>query len=167
MLVAGGIYGTASWLRTKYWIESDELRVDTGIVSRQSRRIRVDRLQGIDIAQPFIARMFGLAELRMDVAGGGQGEGSLAYLTLRDAEDLRATAALPSGRGATERTGRRSRRGPAEPRRRPSEWWRSWTSATLVVSLLLSPETCRVPGRRDRRRRRVRSLRGSSAVSPA
>ena len=44
MLVAGAVYGTASWLRTKYWIEADELRVDTGIVSRQSRRIRVDRL---------------------------------------------------------------------------------------------------------------------------
>src|ERR1700759_2557038 len=46
MLVAGAVFGAASWLRTKYWIEHDELRVDTGIISRQSRRIRVDRLQG-------------------------------------------------------------------------------------------------------------------------
>ena len=82
LLVAGAVYGAASWLRTKYWIEADELRVDTGVVSRQSRRIRVDRLQGIDIAQPFVARLFGLAELRMDVAGGGQREGSLAFLPL-------------------------------------------------------------------------------------
>ena len=75
LLVSGAVYGAASWLRTKYWIEADELRVDTGVVSRQSRRIRVDRLQGIDISQPFVARLFGLAELKMDVAGGGSGRG--------------------------------------------------------------------------------------------
>ncbi len=140
MLVAGAVYGTASWLRTKYWIESDELRVDTGIVSRQSRRIRVDRLQGIDIAQPFIARMFGLAELRMDVAGGGQREGSLAYLTLRDAEDLRER--LLSRRDAV-RTARRGGEA-AEGRRarpRPERVVAKLDLATLVVSLLLSPET--------------------------
>jgi putative membrane protein len=89
LLVAGAIYGTASWARTKYWIESDELRVDTGVISRQSRRIRIDRLQGIDIVQPFVARLFGLAELRMDVAGGSAREGSLAFLTLTDARELK------------------------------------------------------------------------------
>ncbi len=89
LLVAGAVYGGASWLRTKYWIESDELRVDTGVISRQSRRIRIDRLQGVDIVQPFVARLFGLAELRMDVAGGSAREGSLAFLTLSDARELK------------------------------------------------------------------------------
>lgn len=89
ILVAGLVYGAASWLRTKYWIEADELRVDTGVVSRQSRRIRIDRLQGIDIVQPFVARLFGLAELKMDVAGGSAREGSLAFLSLREAQEVR------------------------------------------------------------------------------
>jgi putative membrane protein len=88
LLVGGAVYGTASWLLTRYWIESDELRVDTGVLNRQSRRIRIDRLQGVDIVQPFVARLFGLAELRMDVAGGAR-EGSLAYLPLREARRLR------------------------------------------------------------------------------
>ena len=89
LLIGGGIYGTASWLRTTFWIESDELRVDTGVISRQSRRIRIDRLQGIDIVQPFVGRLFGLAELRMDVAGGGSREGSLAYLPVGEARRLK------------------------------------------------------------------------------
>ncbi|HZJ06333.1 MAG TPA: PH domain-containing protein [Nocardioidaceae bacterium] len=89
LLIVGGIYGGTSWLRTKYWIESDELRVDTGVINRQSRRIRIDRLQGVDIVQPFVARLFGLAELRMDVAGGSAREGSLAFLTLNDARELK------------------------------------------------------------------------------
>ncbi len=128
MLVAGGVFGAASWLRTKYWIESDELRVDTGIVSRQSRRIRVDRLQGIDIVQPFVARLFGLAELRMDVAGGGSREGTLAYLKLRDAEDLREL--LLSRRDAVRAGPRRRRdRRPSGPKPRPRRR-ASWPAST-------------------------------------
>jgi len=91
VLLAGGVLGWASWLRTKYWVEADELRVDTGVVYQQSRRIRIDRLQGIDIVQPFVARLFGLAELKMDVAGGGSREGSLAFLPLAEAHELRET----------------------------------------------------------------------------
>jgi putative membrane protein len=89
VLLLGAVYGTASWIRTKYWIEGDELRVDTGVVSRQSRRIRIDQLQGVDIVQPFVARVLGLAELKMDVAGGGRAEGSLAFLPLAEAVELR------------------------------------------------------------------------------
>jgi len=86
--LAGACYGAASWVRTKYWIEADELRVDTGVIGRQSRRIRIDRLQGIDIVQPFVARLFGLAELRMDAAGSGR-EGSLSFLRLSEAQQLK------------------------------------------------------------------------------
>ena len=88
LLVAGGIWGVASWIRTKYWVGGDELRIDTGVISRQSRRIRIDRLQGIDILQPFLARLFGLAELKFDLAGGDR-EGTLAFLPVREAEELR------------------------------------------------------------------------------
>jgi putative membrane protein len=90
VLGAGAIYGYASWLRTRYWIEDDELRIDTGVIYHQSRRIRIDRLQGIDIVQPFVARLFGLAELKMDVAGGDR-EGSLAFMPLAEAHQLRET----------------------------------------------------------------------------
>jgi putative membrane protein len=135
VLVGGAAYGTASWLRTKYWIESDELRVDTGVVSRQSRRIRVDRLQGIDIVQPFVARLFGLAELKMDVAGGGAREGSLAFLPLRDAQDLREI--LLSRRDAV----RAARTEPAVPTPAGERLLARLDLPTLVVSLLLSFET--------------------------
>lgn len=88
VLAAGAVYGFASWVRTKYWIEGDELRIDTGVVMRQSRRIRIDRLQGIDIVQPFLARLLGLAELKMDVASGNT-DGSLAFMPVAEANDLK------------------------------------------------------------------------------
>ena len=143
LLVAGAVYGAASWLRTKYWIEADELRVDTGVVSRQSRRIRVDRLQGIDISQPFVARIFGLAELKMDVAGGGSREGSLAFLRLREAQELRS--ALLSRRDAVRageagEPGGPDDAGPAAVAPSPDRVLLSLDPTMLVVSLLLSAE---------------------------
>jgi putative membrane protein len=135
LLVAGAAYGAASWWRTKYWIEADELRVDTGVVSRQSRRIRVDRLQGIDIVQPFVARLFGLAELKMDVAGGGRREGSLAFLPLKEAQSLRET--LLARRAAV----RASRTTPEQTRPTAERVLARLDLSTLVVSLLLSAET--------------------------
>jgi putative membrane protein len=140
LLVAGAVYGAASWLRTKYWIEADELRVDTGVVSRQSRRIRVDRLQGIDISQPFVARLFGLAELKMDVAGGGAREGSLAFLPLREAQDLRS--ALLARRDAVRagEAGDEDEAGPVTVAPPPDRVLVTLDPAMLVVSLLLSAE---------------------------
>jgi putative membrane protein len=134
-VVAGAGFGTASWLRTKYWIEGDELRVDTGVLARQSRRIRVDRLQGIDIVQPFVARLFGLAELRMDVAGGGAREGSLSFLPLAEAHRLRET--LLARRDAVRVGEARSASPPVTAEREVARL----DVATLLLSLLLSPET--------------------------
>jgi putative membrane protein len=170
VLVAGAVFGAASWVRTKYWIEAEELRVDTGVISRQSRRIRVDRLQGIDIVQPFVARLFGLAELRMDVAGAGVGEGSLAYVTLAEAQQLRETLlarrdAVRAGRGEEggPSAGARSvlpaaspvagpagapvgapagsRVGPLGRPDPPEREIARLDLGTLLLSLLLSPET--------------------------
>lgn len=140
VLAAGAVLGYASWLRTKYWIEDDELRVDTGVVYHQSRRIRIDRLQGIDIVQPFVARLFGLAELKLDVAGGDR-EGSLAFLPLAEAHQLRET--LLARRDAVRRS--------ATPESSGESTARDWAPpdhdiatldlGTLLLSLLLSPET--------------------------
>jgi putative membrane protein len=130
----GLVYGGASWLRTKYWIEADELRVDTGVVCKQSRRILIDRLQGIDIVQPFGARLFGVAELRMDVAGSGR-EGSLSYLKLSEAQQLKELllARRDAVRGET-----------AQPERRTEAPERLLTKVPpgmLAASIALSTET--------------------------
>lgn len=154
VLFAGAVYGFLSWLRTRYWIDDRELRIDTGVIYHQSRRIRIDRLQGVDIRQPFVARLLGLAELKMDVAG-GDAEGSLAFLALPEAHRVRQV--LLERRDAV----RRERRGPADrpsddadggaPGGRPAEEAPSWLPPdhdiarldlkTLVLSTVFSPET--------------------------
>jgi putative membrane protein len=91
VLVGGMLLGGLSWWFTRYQLTADALRVDSGFLFRRTRIIRFDRIQAIDVAQPFVPRLFGMAELRMDVAGGGASDGRLSYLTLDHARQLRAT----------------------------------------------------------------------------
>jgi putative membrane protein len=89
-LVIGLVLGLFSWWFTKYRIDGENLLIDSGFLFRRSRRIRIDRLQAVDIVRPVLARMLGMAELRLEVAGGGRTEAPLAYLTEPDAHRLRA-----------------------------------------------------------------------------
>lgn len=86
----GVLYGYVSWRATRYRIDSEDLRLDTGVLFRRSRRVRLDRLQAVDVVRPLVARALGLAELRLEVAGGSSAEAPLAYLDEAAAQRLRA-----------------------------------------------------------------------------
>jgi putative membrane protein len=88
--LAGLGYGALSRWFTRYRIEGDDLRVDTGVLFRRTRHVRLGRLQAVDVVRPLVARFLGLAELRLEVAGGSDSEGRLAYLSEADAQRLRA-----------------------------------------------------------------------------
>lgn len=88
--VIGVIFAAASWWFTRYGFDGDALRIDSGILSRRSRRVRLDRLQAIDINRPLAGRLLGVSELRLEVAGGSDSEAPLQYLAADDAVRLRA-----------------------------------------------------------------------------
>jgi putative membrane protein len=88
-LLLGMVVGFAGWLYTRYVIDGTELRIDTGVVTKSSRRIPYERIQSVDIAEPLVARLLGLAELRIEMAGGKDSRTSLQFLKLADARDLR------------------------------------------------------------------------------
>ena len=97
-LVGGVAVGAVSWWFTRYRVGADELRIDSGVLMRRSRRIRLDRIQAIEVQQPFLARVFGMASLAIETAGGGDTEATLAYLTLRQANQLRHHLLVEAGR---------------------------------------------------------------------
>ena len=88
VLVAGAVFGFASWYRTKFRITATELRIDTGVFNRRSRRVRLDRILEIGVNQPFVARLLGLAELKIETAT-TEAEVSLSYLPLGEAHEVR------------------------------------------------------------------------------
>lgn len=88
-LVLGMLLGFVTWRFTRYVIDGSELRITSGVFTKASRRIPYERIQSVDIAQPLVARVLGLAELRIEMAGGKDSRTSLRFLRLADARDLR------------------------------------------------------------------------------
>lgn len=83
--------GFVSWLVTRWQVADGVLRIDTGLIRRDSRRFPLSQIQAIDVVQSGLARVLGLAELQLRVAGGDASRGGrLACLRLADAERLRA-----------------------------------------------------------------------------
>jgi putative membrane protein len=102
-LVVGVLFGFLTWWFTRYVIDGSELRINSGVLQKSSRRIPYERIQSIDIAEPLLARILGLAELRIEMAGGSNARSSLRFLTLEDARSLRRLLlGRAHGRGVDE-----------------------------------------------------------------
>lgn len=87
-----------SWYNTGYHVVGRELRIHEGLLWRRTRAIPLERLQAVEVVRPLLAQLTGLAELRLEVVGGGQTEAPLAYLTVADAAALRARLLALAGR---------------------------------------------------------------------
>jgi putative membrane protein len=81
--------GVVSWLVTRWRIEDDDLRIETGLLRRQSLRFPLAQVQAIDVVRPGLARLFRVAELRLRMAGSSGATARLAYVAEHEVEPLR------------------------------------------------------------------------------
>ncbi len=98
--------GWLSWRVTGYAIVTDAtgtstLRYHRGFFVKQRRQVRLNRVQSVDVNQPLVPRLCGLAAVQLDMAAGEDASVNLAYVRRRDAwslreEILRHTAGGPS-----------------------------------------------------------------------
>jgi putative membrane protein len=99
VVVAVALLGVVSWLVTRWKIEDDDLRIETGLVRRQSLRFPLAQVQAIDIVRPGLARLVGVAELRLRMGGATGGLARLAYVSEKEAEPLRERLLSLAGGG--------------------------------------------------------------------
>lgn len=125
-----------TWYFTRYQVAGGYVRVNTGFLFRQQRQARLDRVQAIDIVQPLLARVFGLAELKFEVADAGESAVRLAYLRIDDARQLRATI-LARAAGIVEDPERPGEAAPEAPESRVL----AVPPSRLVGSLLISEQS--------------------------
>ena len=81
-----------TWLKFEYRVGADELRIDSGFLSRNSRAIPFDRVTDVDLEQGPLHRLFGLARVRLETgasAGAKDEDGVLDTIGLDRAEALR------------------------------------------------------------------------------
>ena len=77
-----------SWRMHTFRVTEETVEVRSGILSRTNRRARLDRIQGVNIVRPLVARLIGAAKLEIQVAG-NDANLPLHYLRSRDADAFR------------------------------------------------------------------------------
>lgn len=87
LLFVGGFY--VSWRMHTFRITDEVVEVRSGILFRTHRKARLDRIQGVAVARPLFARLFGTAKLDVEVAG-QDANVPLAYLGNAASDVLRA-----------------------------------------------------------------------------
>ncbi|MFI2509653.1 PH domain-containing protein [Streptomyces sp. NPDC018972] len=89
LIPAAALYGFLTWWFTHFAVTESELRIRTGLLFRRTAHIRLERIQAIDVTQPLLARVAGVAKLRLDVIGTDKKD-ELAFLGADEARALRA-----------------------------------------------------------------------------
>ncbi|WP_230768897.1 PH domain-containing protein [Sphingomonas sp. Leaf4] len=104
-----GVFAWVRWRQFSYTIGAGELTIAEGLFHRSRRSIPFERIQDVSIEQKPLARLFGLARVKVETGGGDADEASLDSVTLVEAARLRGV--LRQGGTAATTTG------PAEPKR--------------------------------------------------
>lgn len=87
--VVGGLFSAIAWRMTRYAIDAERVYLESGVLFRRHRQARLDRVQAVDVVQPLVARIVGLAQVTIEQAGGQDSRVVLAYLTEAQARDVR------------------------------------------------------------------------------
>lgn len=95
LLAVGGLlamvlaFQVLAWWRFTYTLLPNEMYIESGVFSRNRRSIPWDRVQDVEIERGPLARVFGLAKVRLETGGAGSDEGMLDSIALTDALALR------------------------------------------------------------------------------
>ncbi|WP_405098667.1 PH domain-containing protein [Micromonospora sp. NBC_01412] len=145
------VLAVVSWYNTGYHVVGRELRVYEGLLWRRTRAIPLERLQAVEVVRPLLAQLTGLAELRLEVVGGGKTEAPLAYLGVAEAATLRQRLLALAGPGtapgpqpattATDGPGI----GHGAPPVPPGRALHNVANRDLLVSQLLTPQALLLP----------------------
>jgi len=104
MFVPSTLYEVGQYLTLRYRLEGGELVVRSGMIWKRERHIPAERIHGIDLTQGPLHRMLGVAEVRIETAGGTEPEAVLRVLSLDALSGLRLSLAGARGEGGGARS---------------------------------------------------------------
>jgi len=95
-VVVGGLvlalgYQFVYWQRYEYELTGDTFDIRSGVFSRRTREIPLGRVQNVDLRRNVVQRALGIAEVRLETAGGSDTEAQLRFVGEDEAERLRDT----------------------------------------------------------------------------
>lgn len=89
LLVIIVVITTLIWSRFTYHIGPKEIRIKSGLLSRNNRSIPFDRIQDVSLEQKLVSRILGLATVKLETGASAGEDGKLDALALVDAAALR------------------------------------------------------------------------------
>ncbi|WP_033919328.1 PH domain-containing protein [Sphingomonas sp. 37zxx] len=84
-----GLFKWLAWRRFTYTLTGDSVVIESGLLSRNRRTIPFERVLDVDIERNLLARVFGLAKVKLETGGSGEDEGELDSVSLGEAHRLR------------------------------------------------------------------------------
>ncbi len=93
VILAIGVVGTAfsylSWRRLTYTIGEQDIRVESGVLSRSARSVPYERIQDVSLEQKLLPRLLGLVSVKFETGAAGGEDLALTYLAEAEGERLR------------------------------------------------------------------------------
>lgn len=90
LLVAGvAAANWVSWRFSRFRVGDGQVELRHGVLFRQHRQVRLERVQAVELSRPILARLFGLARVVVQSAGGSDSQLTLSFIDLPRAESLR------------------------------------------------------------------------------
>lgn len=78
------------WFFTRFAVDDEAVHLKKGVIFRTYRQANLERIQSVDITQPLLPRLLGLAQVNIDVADGSSNALAIQFLSRKDAEQLRS-----------------------------------------------------------------------------
>lgn len=78
-----------AWRFSRFRVGGGQVELRHGVVFRQHRQVRLERVQAVELSRPLTARALGLARVVVQSAGGSDSTLTLSFLDLARAEELR------------------------------------------------------------------------------
>lgn len=78
-----------AWRRLTYTVGAEDIRVESGVLSRAARSVPFERIQDISLEQQLIPRLLGLVAVKFETGAGGADDLALTYLSEAEGERLR------------------------------------------------------------------------------
>lgn len=80
-------------LRLRWWVADGSFELRSGILQVETRSVPLGRIQNVDLLEPLLPRALGLAEVKIETAGGSGTDLVLRYIARADAVELREVLA--------------------------------------------------------------------------
>lgn len=87
-LIGSLVFGTITWLRFTYRVEDDEIRINSGLIVKKKRYIRLERIQSIDVTEGILQRLFSLVKVSIETAGSSNGQAEAVLTAIPKEEAL-------------------------------------------------------------------------------